>query len=78
MVTCKMAAPDTGTGLRTTGPVLGDYRQWKQSVRNCVPDKLGTDPTAYGGINKWDAAAELGRNPVSKHQIQPAYGKGAG
>ena len=21
-----------------------------------------------------DAAAELGRNPVSKHQIQPAYG----
>ena len=30
---------------------------------------------AYGGLNKYmDAAAELGRNPVSKHQIQPAYG----
>ena len=25
-----------------------------------------------------DAAAELGRNPVSKHQIQPEYGEGAG
>ena len=23
-----------------------------------------------------DAAAELGRNPVSKHQIQPEYGDG--
>ena len=30
---------------------------------------------AYGGSNKYmDAAAELGRNPVSKHQIQPEYG----
>ena len=30
---------------------------------------------AYGGLNKYmDAAAELGRNPVSKHQIQPGYG----
>ena len=28
---------------------------------------------AYGGFIK-DAAAELGRNPVSKHQIQPEYG----
>ena len=44
------------------------------------PDKLGTDSTAYyGGLNKnilyinMDAAAELGRNPVSKHQIQPEY-----
>ena len=26
-------------------------------------------------LNKYmDAAAELGRNPVSKHQIQPEYG----
>ena len=32
---------------------------------------------AYGGLNKYmDAAAELGRNPVSKHQIQPKYGDG--
>ena len=30
---------------------------------------------AYGGLNKcMDAAAEIGRNPVSKHQIQPEYG----
>ena len=30
---------------------------------------------AYGGLKKkMDAAAELGRNPVSKHQIQPEYG----
>ena len=30
---------------------------------------------AYGGLNKYmDAAAEPGRNPVSKHQIQPEYG----
>ena len=28
-----------------------------------------------GGLKKlMDAAAELGRNPVSKHQIQPEYG----
>ena len=25
-----------------------------------------------------DAAAEIGRNPVSKHQIQPEYGERAG
>ena len=31
---------------------------------------------AYGGLNKYmDAAAEIGRNPVSKHQIQPGYGE---
>ena len=30
---------------------------------------------AYGALNKYmDAAAELGRNSVSKHQIQPEYG----
>ena len=30
---------------------------------------------AYGGLNKYtDVATELGRNPVSKHQIQPEYG----
>ena len=27
---------------------------------------------AYGGLNKYmDTAAEIGRNPVRKHQIQP-------
>ena len=30
---------------------------------------------AYGGLNIYmDAAAELGRNLVSKHQIRPEYG----
>ena len=29
---------------------------------------------AYGGLNKeMAAAAEIGRNPVSKHQTQPEY-----
>ena len=29
---------------------------------------------AYGGINKeMDTAAELEKNPVSRHQIQPEY-----
>ena len=29
----------------------------------------------YGGLKKeMDAAAEIGRNPVSKHQIQSEYG----
>ena len=26
------------------------------------------------GNNNMDAAAEFGRNPVSKHRIQPEYG----
>ena len=30
---------------------------------------------AYGDLNKsMDASAEIGRNPVSKHQIRPEYG----
>ena len=30
---------------------------------------------AYGGLNKsMDAAAELGRNPVSKYELYPEYG----
>ena len=29
---------------------------------------------AYGGLNKYmDAAAEIGRNVVSKHHVQPEY-----
>ena len=27
-------------------------------------------------VSKLDVAAELGKNPVSKHQIQPEYGDG--
>ena len=40
---------------------------------NAIGNQLrGTNPMAYGGLNKKVAvAAELGRNPVSKHQIQP-------
>ena len=37
------------------------------------PINLGL-PMAYGGLNKYmDAAAELGRNSVRNHQIQPEY-----
>ena len=28
----------------------------------------------YLVLNKWTPAAEIGRNPASKHQIQPEYG----
>ena len=63
-----------GTTLRFTGPVQAASRQaitW--------PDKLGTDPMAYSGLNNsMDAAAELGRNPVSKHPISSEYGDGQG
>ena len=32
------------------------------------------EPMAYGGVYKYlDGAAELRRNPVSKHQIQLEY-----
>ena len=74
MTTCKMTAPVTGTTLRTTGPVPAYSLQGTPSVRNCVTRyKLGTDPMGVGGLNKlMDAAAEIGRNLVSKHQIQPA------
>ena len=51
------------------------------SVNNAIGTQLrdpinsvGTDPMADGGLNGYmDAATELGRNPVSKHQIQPEY-----
>ena len=45
-----------------------------------VIDTQWRDPI-NSGLTRWrmavslmDAAAELGRNPVSKHQIQPEYG----
>ena len=38
------------------------------------PINLGLTRWRIGGLNKYmDAAAELGRNPVSKQQIQPEY-----
>ena len=49
------------------------------SVVNAIGTQL-RDPI-NSGLTRWrmavssmDAAAELGRNPVSKHQIQPEYG----
>ena len=58
MVIPEWATPFfTGTNLRrgtTTGPVPADSRQGTSSVRNIAwPYKLGTDPIAVGGINKW-------------------------
>ena len=54
------------------GGLIGSERHRYAIAR---PDKLGTGPMAYGGLNKqMDAAAELGRNPASKHQAQPEYG----
>ena len=42
---------------------------------NAGPDKLGAYLMVHGGLNReMDAAAEFGKNPVSKHQIQPEYG----
>ena len=51
------------------------------SAVNAIGTQL-RDPI-NSGLTRWrmavlykymDAAAELGRNPVSKHQIQPEYG----
>ena len=39
------------------------------TVRNLLPDKRGTGPMPVGGI--LDGVAESGKNPVSKHQVQP-------
>ena len=37
-----------------------------------VEDYLRCRRTRHGGLNKWmDAAAEIGRNPLSKRQIHP-------
>ena len=39
------------------------------------PINMGLARWRMAVINEYmDAAAELGRNPVSKHQIQPEYG----
>ena len=41
----------------------------------CDPINSGLTRWRMAVINKYmDAAAELGRNPVSKHQIWPEYG----
>ena len=58
--------------LKFTDPVPAYSRQRRPSVRNGV---TGTDLMAYGDLKKErGAAAEIGRNPVSRHQSQPEYG----
>ena len=56
---------------------------WPRAGGLSAVNAIGTqlrDPI-NSGLTRWrvavsemDAAAELGRNPVSKHQIQPEYG----
>ena len=50
---------------------------------NAIGAHLLRDPIKNSGLTQWrlavlnitmDAAAEIGRNPVCKHQIQPEYG----
>ena len=45
-------------GTQLRDPINLGLTRWRMAVLN----------------NYMDAAAELGRNPVSKHQIQPEYG----
>ena len=45
-------------GTQLRGPMNSGLTRWRMSVLN----------------QYMDAAAELGRNPVNKHQIQPEYG----
>ena len=45
-------------GTQLRDPINSGLTRWRMAVLN----------------TKMDAAAELGRNPVSKHQIQPEYG----
>ena len=47
-------------GTQLRDPINSGLTRWRMSVLN----------------NSMDAAAELGRNPVSKHQIQSEYGDG--
>ena len=45
-------------GAQLRDPINSGLTQWRLAVLNII----------------MDAAAELGRNPVCKHQIQPEYG----
>ena len=45
-------------GTQLRDPINSGLTQWRMAVLN----------------KQMDAAAEFGRNPVSKHQIQPEYG----
>ena len=45
-------------GAQMRDPINSGLTQWRLAVLNII----------------MDAAAEIGRNPVCKHQIQPEYG----
>ena len=65
-----------GTTLRFTGPVrwtLGSERNLGTQLRDPINSGLTRWRMAVLD-NYMDAAAELGRNPGSKNQIQPEYG----
>ena len=76
MVTCQGKAALVRNYLEVYWPCAGGL-----SAVNAIGTQL-RDPI-NSGLTRWrmavineqmDAAAELGRNPVSKHQIQPEYG----
>ena len=64
-----------GTTLRFTSLVPADSRQRTPSVTQMRdPINSGLNRWRMPVLNKYmDTAAELGRNPVSEHQIQPEY-----
>ena len=75
MVTCQ----DSSTRSELPWGLLALCRRTLGSERHryaiARPDKLGTDPMAYGdfkSINKRRRGTR--EDPVSKHQIQPEYG----
>ena len=75
----KTAAPITRTTLRANGPVSrGTHGRERHRYAIAWPGKFGIDlMMAVDGICV-DAVADSGRNPLSKHQIQPECGQRAG
>ena len=47
-------------GMQLRDPINSELTRWRMAILNILMDAT--------------ARAELGRNPVSKHQIQPEYG----
>ena len=73
MVTCQ-GSTRSELYLEVYWPCAGGL-----SAVNAIGTQLLRDPM-NSGLTRWrmavsqmDAAAEVGRNPVSKHQIQPEY-----
>ena len=54
-----------GTTLRFTGPVPADLGSERYRYAIACPDKVGTDPLAYGSffINKWTPSRNSGGIP---------------